>query len=63
MRKYNRLYRLLDKVAKEFFPVTESEMNCRNTQMEHEKYVREPIRVNIMRHFYSVDDGMVIKMR
>ncbi|HEU4903172.1 MAG TPA: hypothetical protein VFT06_10275 [Flavisolibacter sp.] len=61
--KVRRNYRLLDKVAKELFPVTDSEVKCAITRREHEQYREKEHKVPIMRHLFSVDDGLVIRLR
>ena len=62
MVKINRHYRILDKVAKELLPVTESEKKCAITRREHEG-IREKYRTRMAKHLYNVDDGMVIRLR
>lgn len=61
--KLPRRYDLLDRVAKELFPVTESENSCAITRKEHEGIREKHIKAPIRRHLFCVDDGMVIRFR
>lgn len=63
MKKYKRNYDLLGRVAKEIFPVTDSEKKCAITRREHEKYREKHVKTPIMEHLFKRDDGLVIRLK